>query len=162
MSSLPTLFFAAVLAMLPALSRADSLSQADVDSIVQKFQAAYADTFDRRDAKGMGALLTEDATLQNEWGGVTQGRGKIEALVAGLMAHLPEGTKLEDTALVSQLISPDVIVSQGISHRIVPGAAPVEMYFTRVLVRQDERWKLAATQIARPSTFPKPSPPPAN
>ena len=43
------------------------LPQSETDAIVLKFQATYADTFDRRDAKGMAALLTENATLQNEW-----------------------------------------------------------------------------------------------
>lgn len=153
----PFLLLAAVLMAVPMLGRCESLTQAEVDAVVLKFQAAYADTFDRRDAKGMGELMTENSTLQNEWGGVTQGREKIVALVAGLMSHLPEGTKLEDTALVSQLVSPQVIVSQGISHRITPGKDPVEMYFSRVLVLQDGQWKLAATQIARPSSFPKPT-----
>ena len=151
------LLLAAILMAMPTLSRGASPTQAEVDAVVQKFQAAYADTFNRRDAKGMGELLTENATLQNEWGGVTQGRDKIVALVTGLMTHLPEGTKLEDTALVSQLVAPEVIVSQGISHRMVPGKDPVEMYFSRVLVLEDGQWKLAATQIARPSSFPKPA-----
>src|SRR6476469_1148781 len=47
------------------------IPQAQTDAIVAKFQTAYADTFDRRDAKAMAALLTEGATLQNEWGDVT-------------------------------------------------------------------------------------------
>ncbi len=55
------------------------LPQSETDAIVLKFQVAYADTFDRRDAKGMAALLTEDSTLQNEWGDVVQGRTNIEA-----------------------------------------------------------------------------------
>jgi hypothetical protein len=53
-----------------------TIPQKETDAVVQKFQAAYADTFDRRDAKGMAALLTENATLQNEWGDVTQGSGQ--------------------------------------------------------------------------------------
>lgn len=125
------------------------------------FQLLYAQAFDSRDAKAMAALFTENATLQNEWGEITQGRDKIEALVAALMAHLPTGTKLEDTSLVIQLVAPDVIVSQGISHRLVPGAEPTQMFFTRVLVKESGQWKLAATQIARPSNVPKPSPAPA-
>jgi hypothetical protein len=51
-------------------------------------------------------------------------------------------------------------VSQGTSHRIVPNEKPVEMFFTRVLLWQGGEWLLAATQIARPSTVPKPSSPP--
>lgn len=108
----------------------------------------------------MAALLTENATMQNEWGDVTQGRANIEPLLTRMMAKLPPGTTLEDTPVASQAVSADVIVSQGISHRLVPGADPVQMIFTRVLVRQGNQWQLAATQIARPSTMPKPAAPP--
>ena len=132
------------------------LPQSETDEIVLKFQVAYADTFDRRDAKGMSALLTENATLQNEWGDVVQGRTSIEAALVRLMANLPAGAKLKDTPLVSHAVAPDVIVSQGTSQRISPNVAPVQMFFTRVLVRQDSQWRLAATQIARPSAMPKP------
>jgi ketosteroid isomerase-like protein len=148
-------------ACLPTAARAgtDLPTPKETDAIVLKFQTAYADAFDHRDAKALSALLTENATLQNEWGDVTQGRAKIEALVTNLMSHLPAGVTLEDTALVSQSVAPGVIVSQGISHRIAPDAKPVPMFFTRVLVRVDGEWKLAATEIARPSTVPKPTAP---
>ena len=132
------------------------LPQHETDAIVLKFQAAYADTFDRRDPKGMAALLTEDATLQNEWGDVVQGRTNIEATLTRLMAKLPAGEKLKDTPLVSHAVSADVIVSQGTSQRISPNSAPTQMFFTRVLIRQGTEWRLAATQIARPSAIPKP------
>src|SRR6266403_3123371 len=152
---------AAVLAMAgstPAThAQTAGVPQSEVDAIVLKFQAAYADTFDRRDAKGMAALLTEDATLQNEWGDVVQGRTNIEATLTRLMASLPAGAKLEDTPLVSHAVAADVIVSQGTSQRISPNVAPAQMFFTRVLVRQSGQWRLAATQIARPSAMPKPA-----
>lgn len=131
------------------------LPQSETDAIVLKFQATYADTFDRRDAKGMAALLTEDATLQNEWGDVVQGRTNIEATLTRLMANLPAGARLEDTPLVSHAVATDVIVSQGASQRISPNVAAAQMFFTRVLVRQSGQWRLAATQIARPSAMPK-------
>ena len=133
------------------------IPQSEIDGIVLRFQAAYADTFDRRDAKGMAALLTEDATLQNEWGDVVQGRANIEAVLARLMANLPAGETLRDTPLASHAIATDVIVSQGTSQRITPNAASAQMLFTRVLVRQGGQWRLAATQIARPSAMPKPA-----
>jgi hypothetical protein len=99
--------------------------------------------------------------LQNEWGDVTQGRTNIESLLTKLMANLQAGTKLEDTSLASQSVAPDIIVSQGISRRIVADSEPAQMFFTRVLVLQEGQWKLAATQIARPSTMPKPGAPQA-
>jgi hypothetical protein len=102
-------------------------------------------------------LLTEDATLQNEWGDVVQGRTNIEATLTRLMASLPAGAKLEDMPLVSHAVAADVIVSQGTSQRISPNVAPAQMFFTRVLVRQSGQWRLAATQIARPSAMPKPA-----
>jgi hypothetical protein len=105
----------------------------------------------------MAGLLTENATLQNEWGDVVQGRTNIEATLARLMASLPAGAKLEDTPLVSHAVAADVIVSQGTSQRITPNIAPAQMFFTRVLVRQSGQWRLAATQIARPSAMPKPA-----
>lgn len=156
-----TLFLAVALAItgLNPTTHAQTtfLSQSETDAIVRKFQVAYADTFDRRDAKGMAALLTENATLQNEWGDVVQGRANIETTVAPLMANLPAGTKLKDTPLVSHAVAPDVIVSQGTSQRSSPNIAPVQMFFTRVLVWQGSQWRMAATQIARPSAMPKPS-----
>ena len=156
-----TFFLAIALAMAgstPAThAQTTFLPQSETDAIVLKFQATYADTFDRRDAKGMAALLTENATLQNEWGDVVQGRTNIEATLVRLMANLPAGAKLEDTPLVSHAVAADVIVSQGISHRIIPNEPATKMFFTRVLVRQGGQWLFAATQIARPSTVPKPS-----
>jgi uncharacterized protein (TIGR02246 family) len=142
---------------LAAPAQTTFLSQGETDAIVLKFQATYADTFDRRDAKGMAALLTENATLQNEWGDVVQGRTNIEVTLTRLMANLPVGTKLEDTPLVSHALATDVIVSQGISQRTSENAAPAQMFFTRVLVRESGQWRLAATQIARPSAMPKPA-----
>jgi uncharacterized protein (TIGR02246 family) len=139
-----------------AQSQQPSLSDAEVYSIVRKFQSSYADTFDRRDAKGMAALFTDDATFQNE-GDVTQGRATIEANLMRLMAKLPPGTRLEDRATSSRVIAPDVIACHGISHRIASNGISTEMYFVRVLVRHGDRWLLAATQIARPSTTPKSS-----
>jgi uncharacterized protein (TIGR02246 family) len=158
----PQIFFLAVaLAVASSIPATDAqttfLPQSETDAIVLKFQATYADTFDRRDAKGMAALLTENATLQNEWGDVVQGRTNIEATLTRLMANLPAGAKLEDTPLVSHAVAPDVIVSQGTSQRSSPNVAPVQMLFTRVLVRQGSQWRLAATQIARPSAMPKPA-----
>lgn len=159
-----TVALAAVLALAclaPAHAQAPpSLSQTDVDAIVLGFQTAYAETFDRRDAKSMAALMTEDATLQNEWGDVVRGRASIEAILTGLMANLPAGVRLEDTPLASHAVAADVIVSQGISKRITANAAPTPMLFVRVLVRQGGQWRLAATQIARPSSMPRPAAPP--
>jgi uncharacterized protein (TIGR02246 family) len=156
-----TFFLAVALAVAgsPSATHAQTtfLPQNETDAIVLKFQATYADTFDRRDAKGMAALLTENATLQNEWGDVVQGRTNIQAVLVRLMANLPAGAKLEDTPLVSRAVADGTIVSQGTSHRIIPNEPATKMFFTRVLVRQGEQWLLAATQIARPSTFPKPS-----
>ena len=153
---IPVAVIAATGLALAAFAQTSPAPQSEVDGIILKFQAAYADTFDRRDAKGMAALFTESATLQNEWGDVVQGRASIQAVLTRLMAALPSGVKLQDTSLASQAVAKDVIVSQGTSMRITTNAAPAQMFFTRVLVRQDGQWRLAATQIARPSTVPKP------
>ncbi len=153
---IPAVVIAAAGLALAALAQPASLSQGEVDAIVIKFQTAYADTFDRRDAKGMAALFTENATLQNEWGDVVQGRTKIEAVLTRLMSALPADVKLQDKPIASRAVSPGVIVTQGTSQRLTTDAAPAQMFFTRVLVRHGGQWQLAATQIARPSNLPKP------
>src|ERR1700734_4068745 len=113
--------FSAVFICLPALaivqktqSQQPSPSHAEVSSVVRKFQSSYADTFDRRDAKGMAGLFTVKAKLQNE-ADVMQGRAVIEANLVRLMAKLPPGTTLEDRAISSRAIAPDVIACHGIS-----------------------------------------------
>ena len=156
-SFFPAAVVAAAGLALATFAQPASVPQSEVDAIVLKFQTAYADTFDRRDAKGMAALFTENATLQNEWGDVVQGRAKIEAVLTRLMSALPAGAKLQDVPSASHLIAPDVIVSQGTSQRIISNSPPALMFFTRVLVDRDGRWQLAATQIARPSAMPKPT-----
>jgi uncharacterized protein (TIGR02246 family) len=149
-----------LVALLPSAFAKELMSQDETDSIVKQFQSDYAKCFDSRDAKSMVSMFTENATMQNEWGDVTQGRAKIEALVQHLMTKLPEKATLVDTSVASQCIAPDVIVSQGISRRLIPSAEEQQMFFTRVLVRSDKKWLLSATQIARPSTVPKPAPAP--
>jgi len=156
-----TFFLAVALVMADSTAATDAqtifLSQSETDAIVLRFQVTYADTFDRRDAKGMAALLTENATLQNEWGDVVKGRTNIESTLTRLMANLPARARLEDTPLVSHAVAADVIVSQGTSQRISPNNAPIQMFFTRVLVQEGSQWRLAATQIARPSAMPRPA-----
>src|SRR5437016_14139557 len=110
-----TFFLAVALAMTgstPAThAQTTFLPQSETDAIVLKFQATYADTFDRQDAKGMAALLTENATLQNEWGDVVQGRTNIEATLPRLMANLPPGARLEDPPRVSHAAAADVMLT---------------------------------------------------
>jgi hypothetical protein len=133
------------------------LPQSETDAIVLKFQATYADTFDRRDAKGMAALLTENATLQNEWGDVVQGRTNIEATLTRLMANLPAGAKTRGhTACFPRGRcgcdrQPGHLAKDQPEYR-----ARANVFHTGWYVRADQ-WRLAATQIARPSAIPKPT-----
>src|SRR5258707_7554394 len=68
-----------------AQSQQPWLSNAEVYSIVRKFQSSYADTFDRRDAKGMAAPFSADALFQTE-GGVIQGPGTTAAKLIRVIA----------------------------------------------------------------------------
>ena len=73
---LKALISAVIVAVAPigSLARPGLTPQKETEAIVLEFQAVYADTFNRRDAVGRGALCTETATLRNEWGDVTQSR----------------------------------------------------------------------------------------
>jgi hypothetical protein len=105
-----TFFLAVALAMAGSTPATDAqttfLPQSETDAIVLKFQLTYADTFDRRDAKGMAALFNENATLQNEWGDVVQGRTNIAPPSPALWPTTPQ-TPSEDTPLVSHAVAAD-------------------------------------------------------
>ncbi len=144
------------LALIPSLfaQQAVSLSQQEVESIVQQFETSYMDAYSHGDAKALAALYTDNATVLGEYGAVLQGRAKLEkAFSASLAAH----AKIEDTPKASTAVTGDVIVTQGVSRRIVESGSQPERSFlyTKVLVRQAGGWRLAAIQYSPAAVIPK-------
>ena len=131
--------------------------QQEVEAIVRQFEDKYAAVFSRKDARALSDLLTEDVTLLSEWGDVMQGRAKIERMLANVLSNMPNELELVNTPAHSRMITDDVIISHGASHKIGEwGAGEEKLSYTRVLVRQGREWRLAATQVAPSSSMPDP------
>jgi uncharacterized protein (TIGR02246 family) len=129
----------------------------EVEAIVRGFEDGYAAAFGRKDAKALSDLLAVNATLLSEWGDVVQGQVKIEEMLAKVFLVMPRELRLVNTPSHSRMIAADVIVSHGVSHKLGEwGAGEQKLSYTRVLVRQDGKWRLAAAQIAPSSAMPDP------
>ena len=132
-------------------------TQQEVEAIVREFEDAYTAAFGRKDAKAFSDLLAEDATLLSEWGDIMQGRTKIESMLANVFPSMPGELKLVNTPAHSRAITNEVIVSHGVVHKIGEwGTGEEKLSYTRVLVRQGDKWQLAATQVAPLSSMPAP------
>ena len=50
-----------------------TLSQAEVDSVVQQFESAFVSAYNGGDAKAVGGMYTENATVLGEYGALGMG-----------------------------------------------------------------------------------------
>jgi len=129
----------------------------EVASITRAFEDDYAAAFNRRDAEALAALFDENATIVTEFGDIVQGRAAFASGLARAFERMTGDIALENTPSHFEAITGDVIVSHGISRR--RGAyfpAEDRLTFTRVLVRRDGRWRLAANHVSEPSSRPDP------
>ena len=129
----------------------------EVASITRAFEDDYAAAFNRRDAEALAALFEENATIVTEFGDIVQGRAAFASGLARAFERMTGDIALENTPSHFEAITGDVIVSHGISRR--RGAyfpAEDRLTFTRVLVRRDGTWRLAANHVSEPSSRPDP------
>jgi uncharacterized protein (TIGR02246 family) len=145
-----------LMAMPMSVGFGNELSQETINELVGAIEAEYAAAFELRDAGAMTALFTEDATIQTEWGAVLKGREVIAKAFATTLENALGGEIVQNEPVVSSAVSDATIVTHGVMFRVFPGGALERFFYTRVLVRQKGGWRIAATQIARPSTVPKP------
>jgi uncharacterized protein (TIGR02246 family) len=129
---------------------------ADTDAIVRGIEHAYSQAYSAADSEQLGALFAEDAMVQTEWGPVLDGREQIMSGLVALFAASSVPDALTNTPVLSRQLTDDVIVSHGIALRRPAHGAEERFLYTRVYVRRDRRWLLAANQIARPSQHDQP------
>jgi hypothetical protein len=82
------------------------------------------------------------------------GRAQIQVALNAVLAQ-PTRSKIEDTPHHSAAISKDVIVVQGVI-RVIPADTsrpPLDTFYTRVLIRQGDQWRIAAAQSAQPNPW---------
>lgn len=117
--------------------RGGPLAQAAVDSIARATETAYASAFSEKDTAAIGKIvakkmvvLTEDGTMRNE-------ADRLTAISEPMQPTIDRAEALDN----------DVIVVQGTSTN---AAKTRTVIFTHVLKRQDDVWRIAAGQMARP------------
>lgn len=128
----------------------------EIESIVRKLEDDYAAAFRRNDVGAMAALVTDDVTVLTEFGDVVEGRAEVERSLERAFAGMGEIT-LDVTPVTSKAITDDVIVSHGTA--LVSGALGPDvekLVYTRVFVRRGGEWRLAATQVAQPTSLSDP------
>jgi uncharacterized protein (TIGR02246 family) len=129
----------------------------EVVSIVRAFEDDYATAFNRRDANALAALFEENATIVTEFGDVVQGRATFARGLARAFERMTGAIALENTPSHAKAITGDVIVSHGTSRRRGASfSADDRLTFTRVLVRRNGTWLLAANHVSEPSSRPDP------
>jgi uncharacterized protein (TIGR02246 family) len=130
---------------------------ADTDAIVRDIEHAYSDAYSAGDSEQLGALFAEEAMVQTEWGPVLDGRETVMSGLVALFAASSTPDALTNTPVLSRQITDNVIVSHGTALRRPQDGAEEHFLYTRVYVRRDGRWLLAANQIARPSEHHEPA-----
>jgi uncharacterized protein (TIGR02246 family) len=103
------------------------------------------DAWARHDADAYGELFTEDATYVTFVGTRYQGRAEIVESHRTLFEKFLKGTRLADEVVDIRFLTSDtaVVTGRGDSYK---GAPPKKLtkVQTYTLVRQDDRWRIAA------------------
>ena len=114
------------------------LSQSAVDSIARSTETQYAKAYTSGDTTALSAVLAPKASIWTEEGGATSGKAGVKS------ASLLVQNEVEQ----ARIIDDNVIVVHG---TLMNAAKTESAIYTHVLKRQDDKWQIAAIQMARPS-----------
>ena len=114
------------------------LAQAAVDSIARATETVYADAFSKGDTAAIGKILAEKTSVLTEDGTLTDGAERLTTI----------SEPMQPTIDRAQALGDNVIVVQGTSTN---AAKTNTVIYTHVLKRQDDVWRIAAVQTARPA-----------
>jgi len=117
-------------------------NQAAEEAAIRKAAAAYAEAFNKHDAKAVAELWSPDAVYLNRTTGEEAiGREAIAQQFIDLFKEQPN-VKLEIAVTSVQFVSPNVALEQGTAKFISPGSAPEEIEYSAVDVKRDGKWVL--------------------
>jgi uncharacterized protein (TIGR02246 family) len=122
------------------------------------FNTAFIGVFDAGNGQELAALFTEDAIVMNTLGRIVSGRDAIMAALEHSFAGPCQGATLQITPIITRAVTENVVVQQGTTRTTRKTDPPThrDFYYTKVFVRQDSVWKLAAAQFtnADPASAP--------
>jgi len=116
-------------------------SSAEIQSITQ-LDKDYEAAYNRGDANAVAAFYTNDAEYVDEGGNVVSGRHDIEKLLAEEFTTKP-GAKLEIDVKSVRLLSPDVLVEEGIATIAAPGGPQGASGYVAVYIKRAGNWKIS-------------------
>jgi uncharacterized protein (TIGR02246 family) len=128
------------------------MTQEDIADIVRDFEDRYVDAFNRRDASALISLFTENVTIVTEWGDVVAGRVAFAQGLERAFAVVARDIRIENTPSHTLALTEDVIISHGRSRKLFSESGEEEqLVYTRVLMRKEGKWQLAANHVAQPT-----------
>lgn len=116
------------------------------EKAIRETIAEFAGAFQRRDARAIAGLFTEDGEAVDAEGGTIQGRRALEEHYAARVAEA-QGDRLEAAAETIAFLAPGVARVTGRS-QVTPsdGSAPAVGRFAGILVQRDGRWLVASVR----------------
>ncbi len=117
---------------------------------------AFAEAWNKGDAKAAASFFTEDGVRVGAFGDVQHGRSEIEAAYDRLLHHTMPGAMVKQERGSVRRLSPDLAVWQAGIEIVPPGGGPsLKGHVVQVMKKVGERWLILE---AHPKIFP---PPPA-
>lgn len=144
-----------VLALLPpSPARAQTPSDTDAKALAQSILDKGSALFDARDASGLAATYTLDATVtiySKEQGStlystqIKEGRGAIESLYRDTFNNQSARTTSKNTVEFARLVAPDLLIIQGYFN---PDISKESRWpFVQVRTKQGEAWRMLSLQL---------------
>jgi uncharacterized protein (TIGR02246 family) len=122
------------------------------ESIISEIRA-FADIWNRGDAKTAASFFTEDGLRVGAFGDVQQGRDEIEAAYDRLMHQTMPGARLEQEDGTVRMLTPEMALWQARIEIIPPGNDnPIKGYVVQIMKKVDDRWLILE---AHPKLFPQ-------
>ncbi len=118
---------------------------------IEAFDKAFAEAFNKGDAKALAAMFTEDAEAVEADGAVSEGRAAIEEGFAATFAEL-KGVQIAFEAASIRLLAPGVAKEEGKTILKAPGGETLSRLSTVIYVEKDGAWKIASAKEAYDET----------
>jgi uncharacterized protein (TIGR02246 family) len=131
--------------VVPAVSALQPAQQQD-EQAIRLIAAAFAKSYNAKDAKTLAAMFTAEAEIVNEEGIAFQGRENIEKVFTALFNEHPKG-KMEISIKSVRFVSPTTAIEDGTSTVTEEANEPPERSrYMVVHVKQDGKWQMASAR----------------
>ncbi len=112
------------------------------DAAIKSHLGGFVKSYNARNAAALGDLFSDDATLIDLDGKVTQGKAAVSAQFASGFAQSTNYT-LASTVESLRFITPDVAQVEGTSKLSAPNEAAIVNRFVALVAKKDNLWKIA-------------------